>query len=151
MSGAAAIAIQQAIFTKLRADVPLGSLLANSILDGDAGKAVYDRAPQSDFSELAAGVFPFVVIGEDTAIEFDDDDTEGQETTLTLHAWSRYPGKKEVKQVLDAIYNALHDKPLTVTGQIVILVLFEFMETIVDPDGLTQHGVIRFRLITQES
>ncbi len=150
MSGAASVAIEQAIYTKLRADVSLGALLANSILDGDAGKAVYDRAPQSNLSELASGVFPFVVIGDDTAAEFDDDDTEGQETTLTLHAWSRYAGKKEVKQVLDAIYNALHDKPLTVTGQIVIFIFFEFMETIADPDGLTQHGVIRFRITTQE-
>jgi uncharacterized protein (UPF0297 family) len=151
MSGAASVSIQQAIFTKLRADGPLGALLPTSLFTGDAGKAVYDRPPASNFSELASGVFPFVVIGDDTVAEFDDDDTEGQETTLTIHAWSRSPGKKEVKQVLDAIYNSLHDKALTVTGQMVIYILFEFMETMADPDGLTQHGVIRFRITTQET
>jgi len=149
VSGAASVAIQQAIFTKLRADAPLGAMLPTSLFDGDVGKAVYDRPPASNYSELAVGVFPFVVIGDDTAAEFDTDDSEGQETTVTIHAWSRYPGKKEVKQVLDAIYNALHNKSLTVTGQIVIFIFFEFMETIADPDGLTQHGVIRFRLLTQ--
>jgi hypothetical protein len=151
MSGAAAVSSQQAIFTKLRADAPLGALLPTSLFAGDVGKAVYDRPPASNFSELAAGVFPFVVIGDDTVAEFDTDDSEGQEATLTIHVWSRYPGKKEVKQVLDAIYDCLHDSPLTVTGQTVIYIFFEFMETMADPDGLTQHGVIRFRLVTQES
>lgn len=151
MSGAAAVAIQQAVFTMLRADSALGALLPTSMFAGDAGKAVYDRPPQPDLAELASTVFPFVVIGDDTAAEFDTDDADGQETTITLHAWSRYRGKKEVKQVLDALYNALHGVALTITGQISVYCFFEFMESMLDPDGLTQHGVIRFRIVTQES
>ena len=147
----AAYAIQAAIFTLLRANAGLSALLASSVIDGDsANKAVYDQAPQVDQSE-GTTAFPYVVIGEDTAGEFDADDFAGQETTITLHVWSRYRGKKEVKQILDALYSALHNAALTVTGHIAVYCYFEYSESFQDPDGVSMHGVARYRIVTQRN
>lgn len=143
-------AIQVAIFTKLRADGPLGALLPASVIDGDAGKAIYDQPPQPSAPESSTG-FPFVVLGDDTATEWDTDSSFGQETTITLHVFSRATARKECKQIQDAIYNALQDASLAVTGHTAVLCFFEFSESFADPDGATQHGVSRFRILTEKN
>ena len=43
---------------------------------------------------------PYVVIGDDTSAQWDTDDTVGSENTLTLHVWSRYYGRAEVKDIM---------------------------------------------------
>lgn len=146
----AANAIQVAIFGVLRADVPLGNLLAASVIDGDtANKAVYDAPPQVSAPESSTP-FPYVVVGDDTAVPWDTDSNSGQETTITIHSFSRYVGKKEIKQIQDAIYNALQDKALTVTGHTAVLCYFDGSESFDEPDGVTRHGVSRFRIITEK-
>lgn len=146
------LAIQKAVYELLIADATLATLLAPSDIEGSPTRpAVYDFAPQAAASEDDSK-FPYVTIGEDTAAEFDTDDIDGQETTLTLHAWSRQRGRKEVKQILDALYAALHDAALTVEGSHALFCYWEFSEALpVDDDGITQHGVTRFRIVTQQS
>ena len=120
------------------------ALVANATFTALVGTRVYDHVP-----ELAT--FPYVTIGESTAIPFDVKDKTGMEQTLTLHCWSRYRGRKECKDVLSAIYGVLNRATLTVTGHTFVDCLWEFAETYEDPDGLTRHGVARYRVITQES
>ena len=147
----AAFAVQQAVFDRLRTNAALAALLADSVIAGSPTEpAVYDVPPQEQLSEDPSH-FPYVVMGDDTAVEFDTDDVNGQETTTTLHIWSRYRGKKEVKQITDAIYNALHDATLTIAGQRAIYCFWEFSESVPESDVLVQHGVIRFRIVTQEN
>lgn len=151
MSGAASTAIQQAVFDKLRTNAALAAVLAESTLAGSPTEpAIYDHVDQASVPEDDAR-FPYVVLGEDTAAEFDTDDTDGQETTVTLHVWDRRRGRKRLKQVLDAVYDALHDATLTITGQVAVLCLWEYSETVPDPDVLVQHAVTRFRILTQSS
>lgn len=121
-------ALQQAVFTRL-----------SDALTVD----VYDHAPQ----DVA---FPYVTIGEDTAIPFDTDNSIGAESTITIHVWSRYRGRKECKQIQREIYNALHRYELPVTGAHLVTVEFETGRTFLDADGLTTHGVQTFRIITEE-
>ena len=130
MSGAA-LAFQGAIYDLLAVD------LAGDPVDG----RIYD-APSQD------ATFPYVTIGDDTAIDFSTMTGDGEELTLTLHAWSRYPGRKEVKTILGAIKTSLHNQVLTVAGQNVVKVYFDGSETLQDQDGQTWHGVIRFRALT---
>jgi hypothetical protein len=143
----AELVLQAAVHTLLRADTPLCNLLASSVIENDAGKAVYDSVPQVAESESSTA-FPYVVIGECTVVNADTDDMDGQEHVITLHTWSRYRGKKEVKQIHAAIYAALHDAALTVTGYTAVYCFFESSEVFGDPDGLTQHGVSRYRVLT---
>ena len=86
-------------------------------------------------------------IGEDTATDYSTKDVTGTETVINLHVWSRYRGSKETKQVMDRVHTLLHDSNLTVTGHNLINMRFEFGDVIRDPDGITRHGVMRFRAI----
>src|SRR5690606_12670206 len=109
-------------------------------LSGYAGMPdVYDDVPQSSSS------FPYVVIGEDTHIPWATDDSVGAETTVTLHVWSRYKGKKEAKDIQALIYQALNRYELSVDGYELVTLEFEYSDVILDADGLTRHGVSRFR------
>lgn len=120
------------------------SLLADATFTASVGTRVYDHVPDSP-------TFPFVTVGESTAIPFDTKDLTGMEQTVTLHVWSRYRGRKEVKDIMAAAYDVLNRGTLSVSGHVFHDCTFEFADTFVDPDGLTYHGVARYRVITQES
>lgn len=138
--------IQKAVYTKLRADATLTSLLAAHAYT--SGSAIYDGAPQADDSGSSVA-FPYVTLGDTTETEFDTDDSTGRESTLTLHVWSRYAGMKQAQDIMDRIKTVLHNQPLTVTGETVVLVLWEFSQLFEDPDGITRHAVTRFRIISE--
>ena len=108
-------------------------------------------------STLACGVYdevvegnsyPFITLGEETAIDYSTNNLVGAETTINIHVWSRYKGSKETKQILDKIHDLLHDVSLTVSGVNLINLRFEYSDIMRDPDGITRHGVMRFRAIT---
>lgn len=119
--------IQQAIFESL------------SELD----YSVYDHVPQ-------VSAFPYIVIGDDTSIGFDTDESVGSESTLTIHVWSQYRGKMQVKEILQEIYDKLNRADIAVSGCHLVECVAEFQETYLESDGLTRHGVIRFRLIVED-
>jgi len=120
--------IQKAVFTRL-----------NNALN----VPVYDAVPDN-------AVAPYVVIGDDTLIEFDSDGVNGFEATVTIHTWSIYRGRFEVKNLMGLIYNALHRAELNVQGYNLVGCDCEFSETFLESDGVTRHGVQRFRILIRE-
>jgi hypothetical protein len=112
-------------------------------LDSALACGVYDFVPDGT-------AYPYVVVGSDTAIEFDTDDTNGLEVTVTIHAWSQYAGMYEVAVIMDSIYDALHNADLYVSGYNIVSCLQEYSETMTESDGLTRHGVQRFRILMHE-
>lgn len=133
-------AIQSAIYTRLSGFTALTALLARS------GAAIYDYVPQ----ELAdtTSEFPYLVIGDIEAGEFDADDRLGHDTTVTIHVFSRYLGKKECADIMAQVYEALHRYALPVTGFSLVDCHWDGLSDIMmDPDGQTRHGVQRFRVI----
>lgn len=108
------------------------------------GWPTFDHVPQET-------AFPYVVIGDDTSIPWDTDDSLGSETTCTIHVWSRHRGRKEVKEIMRTIYEALHRAEIAIIGGQLVECMAEFQESFMDPDGLTRHGVIRFRLIVDSA
>ena len=131
----AAWPLQQAVYTALTG-AGLVDVKGNAV-------TVYDLVPE--------GVaFPYVAIGEDTAIDWSAKGMRGEESTLTVHVWSRYRGRKETKLIMAAIKDALHEQELSVSGENLILLRWEYAETFLDDDGLTMHGVCRVRALTHE-
>jgi hypothetical protein len=120
--------IQKAVYTALVAalDVP-----------------VFDNVPQNS-------PYPYVVVGDDTAVPWDTDDSLGTEATVTVHAWSQYRGRAEAKELLQQIYTALHRQDIAVENAVTIESIAEFQQTIVESDGLTRHGIIRFRITVDQ-
>ena len=101
------------------------------------------------FDEVIEGnSYPFISLGEETVEDFSTKNLVGADTTINIHIWSRYKGSKETKLIMDKVHDLLHDINLTVTGVNLINLRFEFSDIMRDPDGITRHGVMRFRAIT---
>ncbi len=134
--------LQQGVDTALRADATLIALLA------DGADGIYDGVPQDS-------AFPYVVIGDTTLRPNDTMTEDGAETTITIHTWDSPDdaaaaiGFSLTKRIMSAIVDALDQASISVTGHTLVLLRFEFSDTFRDPDGLTVHGVQRFRALTQ--
>ena len=113
------------------------------VLDSTLSVPVYDHVPQDT-------KYPYVVVGDDTSVPWDTDDSTGTEATVTIHAWSQYRGRAEVKALLEQIYGALHRQDIAIEDVHVIESVAEFQQTIVESDGLTRHGIIRFRVTVDD-
>ena len=122
----AALAIQAAAFARLSAAL--------------APIKVYDAVPQG-------AAYPYVALGDDTQIDWSSKGASGHEHTLTFHAWSRYAGRKEAKELLGKVVAALGTR-LALDGHWNVDIYPEFETTLLDEDGQTYHGVIRFRALT---
>lgn len=123
--------LQSAIYTALNVNS-----ITNTLNCG-----VYDEVVEGNS-------YPFITLGEETAIDYSTNNLVGAETTVNVHIWSRYKGSKETKEIMDKIHDLLHDVSLTVTGVNLINLRFEYSDIMRDPDGITRHGVMRFRAIT---
>jgi hypothetical protein len=100
---------------------------------------------RDDFPENST--YPFVQIGEGRAIEYGTKTSDGSQVALQIDVWSRYRGAKEIKNIMDRVHTLLHNQDLTVTGTNLINLRFEFSDSLRDPDGITRHGVMRFRAV----
>ena len=123
--------LQKAIFAKLD-----GSIVGLSA----ANISVFDDVPENTS-------YPYVVIGEETAINNGSKDLDGLEYTLTVPVWSNYRGRREIKEIMQSVYENLHDTAITVTGASLVNVRQEFNTTLAENDGITRHGVMRFRAV----
>ena len=127
------VAIQEAVYNRLRATPAVVAAVTG----------IFDEVPQGQD-------YPYIAIGEDTVAEWDTDGIIGFEATLTLHTWSRVPGRKQCKEIMDKVHMSLHREVFDITGGIVVLSNVEFQETYLEADGVTRHGVQRVRLVIQE-
>jgi hypothetical protein len=113
-------------------------------LDAALTQQVYDYVPQG-------AAFPYVRIGNDTLVPFDTDEDFGDDITVMIHVYSQYRGSKEVQSIQKLIYNALNRSTLTVTGFHVLGVDQIYCDIIEEGDGLTRHGLQRFRVLMEKT
>lgn len=130
----AGYALQKAIHEALVADAAVNGLLG--------GPQVFDDAPQ------ATG-FPFVTLGATSERDWSTATEEGSEHLVTLHVWSRKAGRKETREIMEALRGALHDQALALGGHQLVNLRHEFSEARRDPDGETYHGIVRYRAVTE--
>ena len=124
-------ALQTTIYSTLSND----NTLTNTL-----GAGVFDEVVEN-------ASYPFVALGEETAIDYSTKDLDGGEFTINIHVWSQYKGSKQTKEIMDRIHDLLHDSSLSVSGFNLANLRFEFSDILRDPDGITRHGVMRFRAI----
>ena len=127
---------QIAIFNILNNDSTLDTLVGNN--------RIYDEVPQGS-------AYPYIEIGDETTIDGGVKDKDGQEFTQTIHIWSRYRGSKEVKEIAERIYTLLHNVGISVSGASFANSRNEFFTILLDDDGLTRHGIMRFRVVVFDS
>lgn len=123
------------------------SALASATINDVSGNRITNI-----FDDVPSGTpYPYIVVGDSTQVNISTKTVDIQEYTITLHIWSEYRGKAEVKQIMDQIYTTLHDNAITVTGATLVDIKQEFEETFVESDGITRHGVMRFRAVVSDS
>lgn len=123
----------QAVRDRLLADATLTALIGS------------DRV----HAEIAPGAaLPYVEIGDLTAIDAGAADVDAQEHTVTLHCWTE-ASRLACLDMVAAVRASLHDASLTLAAGRCPNIRCEFAETARDPDGITHHGVLRFRAVTQ--
>jgi hypothetical protein len=123
--------LQKSIFTALNGNVTGVS---------SANIPIYDDVPEGS-------VYPYVVIGEETTSNNGTKTLDGVEHTITLHVWSQYRGRREIKEIMQSVYEKLHNTAITVTGASLVNIRQEFSNTLAEQDGITRHGVMRFRAV----
>ena len=134
--------LRVAIIAALKAYAPLTALLATDPLD--ATPAVYDHVPQD-------AAFPYEVVGEPNGVDHDTDDSLGWDAELTIHQFSRFRGFEQVERIQRENDDALNRaEPVLTDGRIVTLHRVS-VDGVLDPDGLTRHGIHRFRAIIEET
>ncbi|MCI5047629.1 MAG: DUF3168 domain-containing protein [Aquisalinus sp.] len=129
-----AYALQEALWLALTSDTALQLLLGNP-------PRIYDQPPPD-------AIFPFLTIGE-TRLRAVDGVEGAVEHDLRFHAWSRYEGRAELKEIISAVHDVVHDAALTVTGQRLVSLRFVFSDIFRKVDSETFHAVMRYRALTE--
>lgn len=121
--------LQKAIYQILSASLPLQAIVAGRI---------FDEVPQGES-------FPYIVIGDDDLKPWDLDCKLGFEALITIHAFSRYKGRKEAKEIGAKIYDLLHNASIVTDNFASAVCVLDMQTTMVEGDGVTRHLVARFR------
>ena len=123
--------LQKAIFAALNGNVTGVSAATVAVYDDPAEGAPY----------------PYILVGEETTANSGTITKDAVEHTITIHAWSQYRGKREIKEIMQSIYESLHNTDITVSGASLVNCRQEFSTTLAENDGITRHGVMRFRAV----
>tara|TARA_R100000406_G_scaffold74146_1_gene54415 strand:- start:818 stop:1228 length:411 start_codon:yes stop_codon:yes gene_type:complete len=129
--------LQKAVFSALNS----GSITDAS---GSAITGVFDDVPTDT-------AYPYIRIGEETLADNSSKDKDIFEHTLTIHIWSQYRGNRDIKDIMKQVHDLLHDSSLTVSGASLVNMRQEFHTTLIEGDGITRHGVMRFRAVVSDS
>jgi len=124
------VELQTTVYNALIGNNPLTTKLG--------GNNIYDFVPENTS-------FPYVKVGDQTMVDDGTKDKKGSDFTLIVHTFSRYRGSKEIKEIMSLIYDVLHESSLSVSGASNNM-RFEFSDIIKESDGLTTHGMQRFRV-----
>lgn len=91
--------------------------------------------------------YPFVNIDPIQTVDDDTINTTGFEATVQIISYSRYRGTKEINDLIDNIYSALHQWEMPNTSSYAIGNLIEQSRNVfTQPDGLTRNSVQTFLL-----
>lgn len=113
--------------------------------------AVYDDVPDSPVGAPEA-LFPYAVVGEDTAVAWDTDSSLGAAVAVTVNLYSRYSGKKELKELIEEVYDVLNRdaSQLSASGFRFIDCLFVSSTVRALGDGKTKHGICRYTITVEK-
>ena len=129
--------VQDAVHDALAGSAEVQALLGNPA-------RIFDHVPPG-------ASFPYLTLGTTEAVANDTKDGTGMKQTITMVVWSRYRGRKEVKDILKAVYDTLHNQSLNVAGQSFASARFESAAADIDNDGVTYRGVCQYLIRTVSS
>lgn len=122
--------LQKLIVARIAAEVPA------------LGGRVYDRAPE--------GVaWPYVTLGPSDYRRDDAECITARTESQQIDVWSRYaPGKREAKDITDAIVDALHGYESEAGAYTRLSVTLAMV--MADPDPAVSHGVVQVEALIED-
>lgn len=133
-----------AIVTRLNAVSAVTTGLG-TVPGGYQTNAIYTDVPQDANSEDAAR-FPYISVSLADGSPNDTKDDNGGSVLVDVHLWTRAQSTTARLGKADEIYDALQLFGLTVSGANVIECRFDSSQDLDDPDGITSHTVMTFRV-----
>ena len=129
--------VQTGVYTLLTGTTGVTDLLA------DGANSILDHVPPGTMP-------PYIVASEIRVRPLDTQGASGNEMVLTLHTYSRNSGMQEVRGIMAAVHDALHNASFSIPGQTLVLCQCIDSEARLEGDGLTRHGIQHFQIITEE-
>lgn len=128
----ATLAMQGAMIARLQSLVP------------DKVKGIWDWIPESQDPE--GTVYPYISIGDLSGSRWKPTGWQG---TYTFHIFSEFRGYEEAIAIMGAMIDAFESEPLSIDGVDVVFCEYENHHTLRDPDGLTRHVPVIFKVWMQ--
>lgn len=94
--------------------------------------------------------FPKIWIEDGGADDWSNKDDNGLEAFVNLHVGSQKEGTKEIRGLMDKCHSALHNVDLVLANGQSVLCQFVRHDVVIDSDGITRHGIMRFKLLVSE-
>lgn len=134
MSTSPSLEIQTAIVNRLKGHA--------AVLDLVSGR-IYDSIPKDS-------PFPYVSMGPVDELDGEDDCIRSYDISLQIDCWSRKPGFPEVKNLSNAVRDALHDHDFALEANAPVYFVHRQTRIFRDPDGLTSHAVMTFETLIEQ-
>tara|TARA_R110000796_G_scaffold251125_2_gene381799 strand:+ start:1310 stop:1717 length:408 start_codon:yes stop_codon:yes gene_type:complete len=128
--------LQTIIYSTLSASSALDSLIGDN--------KIFDNIPQ-DTS------YPYVVIGNDSSVNTGTKTLDGNEYSVDIEVWSQYRGKKEIKDAMEIIYGLFHNVNYAVSGANMVVSQVRNVQSLIESDGITRHGMISLSVIVYDN
>ena len=133
------VAITKAIIGELRGNTALTSLLVDYV----GADGVFYHVPQN------FNAYPYVVV-YDIDLDSDNNDvTLAFDGVINIHTWSDKRDISVIGDIMKEVYNTLNRADFSIDDYVLIDIMQENEIVLRDPDGITLHGVQRFRIILQ--
>ena len=120
--------LQSAVYSLLSGDSSLDTLI------GDG--RIYDSVAPQD------SAYPYVVIGMETVSDVGTNTLDGNIYNLNIEVWSQYRGQKQIKEVMERIYNLVNNVSISVSGADSVMSYVSSTTTMTEVDGITRHGIV---------
>ena len=134
------------------ASLALQKALKTAVDTATGSTPVYDYV-------LETATLPYTTVGIDESTDWGTKTWDGQAVTASIEAWSAYQGRKEAKEIIDAVQQALTpdaELDLTADGFTVILQRMVSSHVRIEEyypvEGkLVYHGVLKMYYLIQQS
>ncbi|MEJ6781375.1 DUF3168 domain-containing protein [Aminobacter sp. Piv2-1] len=131
---APAAELQKAVFAALGGSVELLGLLG--------GPKIHDQVPVNV-------IFPYLTFGRTSIYDWSTDTESGTEQLFSVHVWSKSQGKREALEIMQVVRGLLDGANLALDAHHLVNMRLEFSEARFDDRLSVQHGLLRFRAVTE--
>jgi hypothetical protein len=102
---------------------------------------LFNHVPQDE-------ALPCCRVRWEDAGEFDTKDSDGFDGSIAFDVWTDHRGDKQALAIQDRLDQLFQNASLSLTSPATSVVLQHYMfHAFTEPDGLTHHAVVKFRLI----